>query len=86
MRQNNLLDNYERDGTFDDYLSEVLYESHWDLDIVEWSTEKYDHKRGCCTVSATFAVPLSCLYANPEAQLTGWEASVKTPLGTLILN
>ena len=85
MREQSLLDAYERDGAFDDYLTETLFENHWDLDVIEWSTEKYDHKRGCCTVSANFSVPLSRVFESPDV-LSEWEASVKTPMGTLILN
>ena len=86
MREQSLLDDYERDGTFNDYLTETLFENHWDLDVIEWSTEKYDHKRGCCTVSANFSVPLSRVFESPPEALLDWEASVKTPMGTLILN
>jgi hypothetical protein len=85
MRDSNLLDEYERDGTFDDYLTETLFENHWDLELIEWSTEKYDHKRGCCTVSANFSVPLSRVLQASPASLSGWEASVKTDMGTLVL-
>ena len=85
MRDSNLLDEYERDGTFDDYLTEALFENHWDLDLIEWSTEKYDHKRGRCTVSVNFSVPLSRVLQASPASLLGWEASVKTEMGTLVM-
>lgn len=85
MREQSLLDDYERDGTFGEYLQVALWENHWDLGVIEWSTEKYDHKRGCCTVSANFSVPLSRVFESPDVLLE-WEASVKTPMGTLILN
>ena len=54
-------------------------------EFVESSTEKYDHKRGFCTLSADFEVDLKNLLET-RPFLHSWEVSVPTPNGTLTLS
>jgi len=82
LRDEGLLDNYERDNTFSDYLSEVITDNFWDLDLIEHSTEKYDYKRGFCTLTAEVVVPASELFEASPC-LTGWSVSVASDGGTL---
>jgi len=50
--------------------------------LIEYSTEKYDHKRGFTTLTAEVEVAYSDLMkASPF--LTGWRVSVDTEDGTL---
>ena len=82
LRDEGLLDDYERDHTFSDYLSEVITDNFWDLDLIEHSTEKYDYKRGFCTLTAEVVVPASELFEASPC-LTGWSVSVASDDGTL---
>jgi len=86
MRDNDLLDDYDRgDFAFEDFVAEVIRESHWDYEWVSTSTERYDHKRGFCTVSANVEVPVQQLIENDSA-VTGWKVSVQTENGTLCVD
>jgi hypothetical protein len=85
FRDADYLDEYERDYTFSDYLTETLNNNFYDLDLVEYSTQKYDHKRGFCTLSADVRVKLDNL-VEAAPYLGGWSVSVRTPSGTLTLN
>ena len=84
LRDDGLLDSYERDGTFADYLSSTIVDNFYDCDLIEYSTEKFDHKRGFTTLSAQVQVTLeNFLETNPDVE--SWEISVKTEKGTLIV-
>ena len=84
LRADDLLDGYERDGDFATFLADVLEENFYEYDFIESSTEKYDHKRGFCTLSANVKVPLSDIIEH-SPYLGSWEASVKTDNGTLTI-
>jgi len=85
LRDNALLDEYERDFTFAEFLNNAIRENFYDVDLIESSTEKYDYKRGFCTLTATVEVPVSNLLESAPL-LTGWEVSVRTDTGLLTLN
>ena len=82
LRSDGHLDDYDRDGDFGSYLSEVISDNFYDLDLIEHSTEKYDHKRGFCTLSTEVEIPYSNLI-SAQPCLIGWDVVVETPLGTL---
>ena len=82
LRDDGLLDDYERDDTFSDYLNEVITDNFWDVDFIESSTEKYDYKRGFCTLSTEVVVPVAQLL-ELKPYLTGWSASVRSNGGML---
>ncbi len=86
LRDQDFLDDYERGSfSFSDFVAETIAENFYDQEFVEASTEKYDHKRGFCTLSADFQVALKdLLEARPF--LHGWEVSVPTENGTLTLS
>ena len=77
------LEDYERGSfAFEEYLAETLSENFYDVDLIEYSTEKYDHKRGFTTLTAQVEVPLAnFVEVNPF--VTGWTVSVETDNGTL---
>ena len=83
LRSEDYLNDYERgsDG-FAGYLRDTLSENFYDLDLIEYSTEKYDHKRGFTTLTAQVDIP----YANfmeVGPFVSGWKVSVETDNGTL---
>ena len=83
LRDNDFLDEYERGSfEFEDFLAETLTENFYDTDLIEYSTEKYDHKRGFCTLTAQVEVPFAnFVEVNPF--VSGWKVSVETENGTL---
>ena len=84
-REKGLLEDYERDFTFSDYLQEALTEDFYDQEFIQSSIERYDYKRGFCTLEATVQVSLVNLLAS-KPPLGGWTVSVRTPNGTLTLD
>lgn len=86
LRDEGLLDDYERGNfSFAEFIAETITENFYDVDLIDYSTEKYDHKRGFCTLTATVNVSVdNLLTARPF--LMGWEVSVPTENGTLTLN
>jgi hypothetical protein len=82
LRNDNLLDNYQRDNTFEDFLTATLSENFYDLDLIESTVERYDHKRGFCTLSAQVQIEVGDIIRSYPF-LGGWEASIKTENGTL---
>lgn len=85
FRDAGMLEDYERDGTFEEYLTEAIGDNFYDQEVIEYSTEKYDYKRGFTTLSAGFQVELGNLLNNAYWVSSGWDISVKTPNGTLTL-
>tara|TARA_Y200000002_G_C22612527_1_gene634499 strand:+ start:279 stop:806 length:528 start_codon:yes stop_codon:yes gene_type:complete len=83
LRENDFLDDYERGSfAFEDFLAETLTENFYDTELIEYSTEKYDHKRGFTTLTAQVEIP----YANfmeVGPFVSGWTVSVETENGTL---
>ena len=60
LRAQDFLDDYERGSFgFEEYLAETLSENFYDTDLIEYSTEKYDHKRGFTTLTAQVDIPVS---------------------------
>jgi len=96
MRCNGLLEDYEREGGFEDYLTEQLVSTIYDGEYsLEYSTEQYDYKRGRCDISTTVRVRAADLYeiddnessfVSADSIVSGFEVSVQTPAGTLTLN
>ena len=86
LRAENYLDDYERGSyNFEEYLAETLSENFYDTELIDYSTEKYDHKRGFTTLTAQVEVPVSnFIEVNPI--LFGWKVAVETEDGTLTFN
>ena len=82
LRNNGWLDDYERDYTFAEYLTETVRENFYDLEFIEKSVESYDYKRGFCTLSTTVRVPASN-FIETSPLVSGWNVSVSTENGTL---
>ena len=83
LRENDFLDEYERGSfAFENFLAETLTENFYDTELIEYSTEKYDHKRGFTTLTAQVEVPfINFMEVNPF--ISGWTVSVETNNGTL---
>lgn len=86
LREEGYLDDYERGSYgFAEHIAEKLEENFYDQEFIEYSTERYDHKRGFTTLSADVKVSVkNLLFATPH--LGGWTASVQTDAGTLTLD
>ena len=85
LRDEGLLDSYDRGSfSFSDYLAETITDNFYDVDLIEYSTEKYDYKRGFTTLTADVRVPLKHLIST-QPYIGAWEVSVKTKDGTLFL-
>ena len=85
LREQDLLEDYERDGDFAGFLTEVINDNFYDVEVIDYSTEKYDHKRGYTTLTATAKVTAgNLLEAAP--MLFGWTVSVNTDAGVLTLD
>jgi len=82
LRESGFLEEYERDYTFSDFISDTIADNFYDFEFIESSTEKYDHKRGFCTLSAEVEIPYGNL-AKSLPDLVGWDVVVETPLGSL---
>ena len=85
MREDGLLDEYERDGFgFTDFVAEVIGESFYDYDWIEQSTQRFDHKRGWTDLSMALSIPLGDLKETSYNPLSGWECQVRDGNGNLV--
>ena len=85
LREEGLLEDYERGSySFSDYLAETIEENFYDQEIIEYSIQKYDYKRGFCTLSTSLTATLSDLI-DASPYLGGWDVSVSTEAGTLTI-
>ena len=69
---------------FSDHIAETITENFYDLELIDYSTEKYDYKRGFTTLTAEVQVNIQDLL-NTAPLLGGWEARVQTANGTLTI-
>mgnify|MGYP001484718137 CR=1 FL=1 len=84
LRAEGLLDDYERDNTFEEYLTEVFSENHYDLEMVDSTIEKYDYKRGACTLSVQAHTTVENLL-NIRPILFGWSAQIESEQAIITL-
>ena len=82
MRENGYLDDYERDYTFAEYLTETIAENFYDIEFIENTVERHDYKRGFCTLETTVQVPFQN-FVDTRPFINGWTVSVSTDDGTL---
>jgi hypothetical protein len=85
LRDAGLLETYER-GTlgFENHIATAISTNFYDLELIDYSTEKYDHKRGFTTLTAEVQVNINDLL-NTMPSLGGWEAKVQTANGMLTI-
>jgi len=85
LRDSDLLDEYPRDFSgFSEFVAEAIRDNFYDVDLVEYTVEKYDYKRGFCTLTASAKTKASDLI-NAGVNIDEWEVSVNTGVGTLTL-
>jgi len=84
LREDGYLEDYDRDGTFQEYLSELLSENFYDLELIDSSIEKYDHKRGSCTLSVIAHTTIENLMET-RPNLHGWCAHIENGPTTVML-
>ena len=86
FRSEGLLEDYERgSGNFSEYITEMITDNFYDVEVIDYSTEKYDHKRGFTTLTATIKVSVENLLTCAPP-LYGWKAQVATDAGVLTLD
>ena len=86
LRAQDYLEDYERGSyAFEDYIAEAITDNFYDVDLIDYSTEKYDHKRGFTTLTAEVEVPVAN-FIEVDPFVTGWTVSVQTEDGVLTLN
>ena len=84
-----LLDDYDRDDTFEDYLTETIQREAYQYDLLTISTERHDHKRGTCEVAANVKVRVSDLLDlgnDASSFVAGFDIIVQTKDGLLTLH
>ena len=83
LRAEDYIEDYER-GTyeFEDFLAETIRDNFYDVELIDYSTEKYDHKRGYTTLTAQVEVPVGN-FIEVDPFVGGWTVSVETENGTL---
>jgi len=78
LRDGDFLENYERgSGDFENYLAETISENFYDVELIDYTTEKYDHKRGFTTLTAEVEIPVSNLIEH-DPFISGWKVAVET--------
>ncbi len=63
MRDAGLLEDYDREGTFEEYLTDTIQREAYEHDLLTISTERHDHKRGTCEIATNLKVRASDLYS-----------------------
>jgi hypothetical protein len=84
MRLNGLLDEYQHDGDFAGFVSDVITENFFNYDWIAHETVIYDHKRGHTTFTAAVPIQMSILKEN-EDLFCGWSAEVQTEQGLVVV-
>jgi len=88
MRDEGLLDDYDREAWFEAYLAQTLQTHAYEYDLLTISTELHDHKRGTCEIAANVKVKAGDLYelgAGADSFVSGFEVVVQTENGLLTL-
>ena len=80
LRDSELLEDYER-GTygFENFVAETIRDNFYEADLLEESTERFDHKRGYTTLTATLVSDVSEVKNNIneyENVFRGWQVTV----------
>ena len=86
LRDSDLLEDYQRDYSgFAEFVADAIRENFYDVDLIDYSVEKYDHKRGFCTLSADVKLTAEEIFKF-QPSIDSWNVSVKTSNGTLSLS
>ena len=89
MRSEGMLDDYDHENWFEEYLTDKIREEAYQYDLLTISTERHDHKRGTCEVASNVKVKAGELYAlgkKADSFVSGFDVVVQTASGTLTLN
>ena len=86
LRDSDLLEDYQRDYSgFAEFVADAIRENFYDVDLIDYTVEKYDHKRGFCTLSADVKLTAEEIFKF-QPSIDSWNVSVKTSNGTLSLS
>lgn len=82
LRDRELLEDYERGSfAFEEFVADTIRDNFYEVELIEESTEHYDHKRGFTTLSTTIVAPVEDVINDSlsyETTFSGWTAEVKT--------
>ena len=67
-----------------EFVSSAIRENFYDVDLIDYSIEKYDYKRGFCTLTADVKLTAADIFRT-SPHIEGWNVSVQTDSGTLML-
>jgi len=73
------------DDDLQESLCEAINDNFWDQESIEKEVERYDHKRGFITLSATLKTTVGAILER-KPFMTGWEVSVPLHGGTFTLS
>tara|TARA_R110001583_G_scaffold54878_6_gene167550 strand:+ start:394 stop:981 length:588 start_codon:yes stop_codon:yes gene_type:complete len=80
LRGRELLEGYERGSfAFEEFVAEAIRDNFYDVELIEESTEHYDHKRGFTTLTTTVVAPVEDVISDSlsyETTFSGWTAEV----------
>ena len=88
MRDNGLLEDYDHEDWFEDYLTETIQTEAYEWDLLTVSTQRRDHKRGTCEIAANVKVragELFALGAAADSFVSGFDVVIQTAEGLLTL-
>ena len=86
LRDGGFLDEYERGSySFSEFISETIRENFYEFDFIDSTIEKFDYKRGFCTLTAEVRIPVDDLIME-SPYVGGWTVTVPTENGTVTLN
>ena len=88
MRDEGLLEDYEHDDSFEEYLADKIREEAYEHDLLTISTERHDHKRGTCEIAVNMKVTAAELFSlgdTADSFVAGFDIIVQTPNGLLTL-
>ncbi len=88
MREEGLLDDYDRQDWFEEYLTQQIQKEAYEYDLLTISTERRDHKRGTCEIASNIKIRVAELVAlgsDADSLVAAWDVAVQTQHGTLAL-
>ena len=85
LREQGLLEDYDRDYWFGEYLVQAIVDNFYDAEVIDYSTEKYDYKRGFTTLTAELYTTTGDILKS-GVDFSGWKVTVECKAGDLTLN
>ena len=84
LREEGFFEDYARDHTFTEFVTEQLFENFYDQEFIESSVEQYDYKRGCYTISLDLNTTAGALLET-SYDFSGFRITLDTEVASLTL-